>query len=218
MKRKITTLRYLGISLVVLMGIFVLHACDDACDDVVCINGTKSEDAAGNCQCVCNTGFSGVDCSVEDSCITQNVTCLNGGTCVDGSCDCVVGYEGDSCETESRIVFFGNYFANDVCDSAGTITAYTVDIGTNPANVAGMIITSSFSDDFFVNNINATVTASAAFEIPLQEPDGDDFFVEGSGTISGSTLTINYVITERDPNNSNTILDTDACTGTWDKQ
>lgn len=33
----------------------------------------------------------------EDLC--TNITCLNGGECIDGSCDCAPNYTGESCET-----------------------------------------------------------------------------------------------------------------------
>lgn len=47
---------------------------------------------------VCPEGFSGVHCEVEDVCITQSLDCLNGGACIDGSCDCPDGFSGTNCQ------------------------------------------------------------------------------------------------------------------------
>jgi hypothetical protein len=38
-------------------------------------------------------------CTKKDPC--EGVSCLNGGTCVDGTCNCTTGYEGSLCEKES---------------------------------------------------------------------------------------------------------------------
>ena len=42
-----------------------------------------ADDSGMTYNCSCTLGFSGVNCSVEDECVTQNVTCLNDGVCVD---------------------------------------------------------------------------------------------------------------------------------------
>lgn len=49
-----------------------------------------------------STGSSGTD-----KC--KGVVCNNGGTCKDGTCDCVPGYEGNKCEIISRDKYLGTY-------------------------------------------------------------------------------------------------------------
>lgn len=39
----------------------------------------------------------------------KNVTCLNGGTCVNGTCSCSSGYEGTDCSGVIRKKFIGTY-------------------------------------------------------------------------------------------------------------
>ena len=39
-------------------------------------------------------------CKKEDPDPCEGVTCLNGGTCVNGSCSCPQGYSGPACETQ----------------------------------------------------------------------------------------------------------------------
>ena len=47
----------------------------------------------------------------KDAC--KDVTCQNGGTCSDGNCTCVTGYEGTNCETASRTKFIKQWSASD---------------------------------------------------------------------------------------------------------
>ena len=52
-------------------------------------------------QCVCPTGFTGIDCEVNiDDCV--NVTCQNNGRCIDEVndyyCQCPVTHKGEHCE------------------------------------------------------------------------------------------------------------------------
>lgn len=80
-----------------LLGLFNLASCGDEnlCAIETCNTGTLDEES---CTCDCPDGFSGSSCEVEDLCVTQNVSCENGGTCVDGTCDCPDGFLGDNCE------------------------------------------------------------------------------------------------------------------------
>ena len=34
--------------------------------------------------------------------LCENITCLNGGVCNAGVCDCTAGYTGDSCQTGTK--------------------------------------------------------------------------------------------------------------------
>lgn len=49
----------------------------------------------------------------KDKC--KEVVCSNGGACVDGACECALGYEGANCETNSVAKFTGVYNALDNC-------------------------------------------------------------------------------------------------------
>ena len=39
----------------------------------------------------------------------KNVTCNHDGLCIDGTCSCVLGYEGSTCDEETRAKYAGNY-------------------------------------------------------------------------------------------------------------
>lgn len=51
--------------------------------------------------------------SCQDAC---NDACMNDSTCIDGTCLCTEGYEGDSCETEIRGSFIGFWNGNAICN------------------------------------------------------------------------------------------------------
>ena len=85
----------------ILLGVFLffINSCEEENCDLTCENGILNEQ---NCECdPCPEGFSGPDCSIESigvSCTMNPNSCQNGGECVDGQCDCPLGFEGDSCQ------------------------------------------------------------------------------------------------------------------------
>lgn len=141
----------------------------------------------------------------SDAC--ADVVCSNGGACVDGTCACPVGYEGTKCETESRTKFAKSWACNDVTGSSPALVYNCVISAGSAANVTSVIISKTFSDNFFVNNVNATVSGST-ITIANQAPDNDGYYVSGTGTLSNNKINWTYSI--KDPNN-NTL----SYTGTW---
>jgi hypothetical protein len=139
-----------------------------------------------------------------DAC--KDVVCSNGGTCTDGTCACAVGYEGTNCDTESKAKFLKNWTASDLQTGSSVPTPYSCVIATG-AGITNVIIASTFADDFFVNNITATVNGNT-ITIGNQEPDSDGYKVSGSGTYTNGSITWNYSLT----NPTNSVLN---YTGTW---
>lgn len=149
----------------------------------------------------------------QDEC--KDVVCNNGGTCVSGDCVCATGYEGNNCETETRTRFVGTWNASDLLNGTSTTLVYTVAIAPG-SNINSVIISKAFSEDFFNNNLTATVanslTGGTTITIPDQRPDANgDFRVTGSGTFTNGRITWTYTLTEISSGRTQTY------TGTWAK-
>ncbi len=59
------------------------------------------------------------------------VTCANGGSCINDTCRCPVGYEGVSCQTQSRQKFLGSWQVFERGSASGTHNPYQVSIQSN---------------------------------------------------------------------------------------
>lgn len=144
----------------------------------------------------------------KDEC--KDVNC-NTGTCneSDGSCTCPTGFEGTSCETEMRTKFYKNNTAWNATDRK---TGSTTDLVYTSSVVPGTAITEvkigNFSD-LFNNSVTATVSGTT-INVALQEPDNDNYTVEGSGTYNAADKTITWNYKLKSP-----ITGEQSYTGTW---
>jgi hypothetical protein len=143
-------------------------------------------------------------CQDEDLC--KGVTCQNGGTCADGDCNCVAGYEGTNCETVSRAKIIASYSVAETCSITGAAN-YSVAITTSGTDIAKVLITP------FAGYPGLTATATIdgnSLTIPSQTVSGYTF--SGTGTVNnaGASITMNYTITAGGQ--------TESCPGTWTKQ
>jgi hypothetical protein len=106
---------------------------------------------------------------------------------------CDIGYEGSDCKTEVRTKFIKTWNAEDVPPS-GSKLLYTCPIATSTSSVSSVIISKSFADNYFENNLNATISGSTITVSP-QIPDGDGYKVEGTGTLANGKIQWTYTIT-----------------------
>ena len=141
----------------------------------------------------------------DDPC--KDVTCLNGGTCVSGTCNCAAGYEGTDCSTKTQDRYVGSYSAIDVC-SSGTYN-YNATVTASSTDLTKVLMTNfgGFGSSVVVN---ATVDGSS-FTVPSQT--FGSVSISGSGTLASDGLTINVTYTANDTGGGS-----DQCSGTWDKQ
>lgn len=144
----------------------------------------------------------------KDPC--KDVICLNAGTCVLGICDCLTGYEGDDCGTESRSKILGTYEVTDDCSLSGT-TIFNVIVTKSGTSVTDILISNFYNQ--FQQSVVATVDGNV-ITIADQDPDGNSFTVGGSGTYDSSTSSITFSYSIEDEINQNN----DVCTSVWVKQ
>jgi len=135
--------------------------------------------------------------SCDDPC--KDVTCLNGGTCLEGTCECPTGYEGTDCGTAVNAKFAGTFnMASSMCDTTDN-NNYPVALIASETDVTAFTIGGIYENGL-ANTVNATVNlgSTSTFTIPNQTFTDDDlgggFTIEGSGSLEGSTLTITYSI------------------------
>jgi hypothetical protein len=126
----------------------------------------------------------------------ENVICLNGGSCLDGNCQCPVGYEGVKCEIKWNQKFVGNYTTTDNCYT-GTNGFYDVDITPNTLE-ANKIVIYNLGIVCPSHQIDATINPEkTSFIINMQKTCGD-IYSSGYGNISTNGNYINVYLKSRD--------------------
>lgn len=185
--------RQIALSAMITLSAFaavVYTSCSkDACKGVTCNNGGTC--SGGNCTCL--THFTGVHC--------DSLVCNNGGTYNGSSCTCATGYEGTYCDTLSRAKFLKSWSASDMTGSTSVVYTANIAAGTGVTQV----LIGNFSN-FFTNNTTATISGNT-ITISLQAPDGNNYQVQGSGTLSAGVITWSYTITDG--------ISPQTYTGTW---
>ena len=133
--------------------------------------------------------------SCADPC--KDIECQNGGTCVEGTCNCAEGYEGTNCETAMRDKFVSSYSATETCANfPGQTFNSTMVISASNASALKVVITNIYENGWSVvadisgDNLSFTNVDIAGL------PAG--FVVKATGTANlvGTVLTMNYTITE----------------------
>lgn len=184
----------------------------DPCKNFACVNGDPQEDF-NDCVCICKAGWSGSDCTLEDKCITRNVRCLNCGDyrCCDsktGRCNCLTGYEGDSCQILSRARFLNNndedstlWRFTDTC--ALQILSDTVKIKKGSSNTS-LSLFNIFGIDPTVP-VKVNMTGTHTFSLPVITIIDSDTVSTLRGTLTQDNQRIK--VTYR--------LNTTGCSGMW---
>jgi hypothetical protein len=128
----------------------------------------------------------------------MDITCYNGGVCVEEICDCVEGYEGPYCQMEVRSRFFGIYNVSGIVECSDS---------TNSSFDALMTIGASESGvrNIYLNLLGITLTAATSRSsfniIPFTQ---GDYTYTGSGSRVGTS--ISFVINEENTSISQTCI------------
>jgi len=62
---------------------------------------------------ICLVAMMAIMQSCKDEC--KDVNCQNGGSCIEGTCECLEGFSGTNCETRGIDAFIGAWTGNNVC-------------------------------------------------------------------------------------------------------
>ena len=135
----------------------------------------------------------------EDAC--KDVTCLNGGTCLEGICQCTAGYEGTDCGTAYNAKFQGTYNQSaSLCDTV-SLNVHPIAVTPDASNPSKITV-----GGLYENPVGTTVSATIdAANTNMFTIDDNETFVDsgpgnptlritGTGTLSddGTTLTVTY--------------------------
>lgn len=142
-------------------------------------------------------------CGDSDPC--KDVECGNG-TCFEGDCVCDVGYAKDA-SGQCTLKFTGQYAVAEDCSNSAP-SSYTITL-TEGASGNEVNITNFWG--LFKNVVKASVDGNT-ITIARQEPDNDEFFVQGSGSISqeGNQIVITLTYTVSDESGPTPV--NDVCT------
>jgi len=174
------------------------------------------------CLCICDSGWDGQDCTLEDKCVTGNVQCVTGqGSCdhLTGRCICKTGFEGDSCQLFSRDRFLDNgqsglWSAVDtckLCESCLPVFFSYDSIIIQPGSDNRKI------DIYNVKNLDNTVFITANVNVTTfnQTSSFVDFgeirisSLEGTISEDSTIIQVSYVSSEASSSN---------CSGRWIRQ
>ncbi|MGB0368432.1 MAG: calcium-binding EGF-like domain-containing protein [Flavobacteriales bacterium] len=123
-----------------------------------------------------------VSCTTDEC---KDVDCGDNGTCVEGDCECDLGYEGTNCETLTNAAFVGSFNVTETCSQSTDTYAVTV-----AATNATTLTISNIYDAGLV--VNGTINADGGVSIASQ-PFGTGT-ISGSVTTNGGVITINFTI------------------------
>lgn len=126
---------------------------------------------------------------------TKCIVCAYGGSCINDTCRCLTGYEGPTCETISREVFFGNWQVFEKGSNTNT-SQYGVSIQSSSAGISNVIISNFYN--YFTQPVQAVINKDT-ITIPNQEMQGKVIFGVGfmnptTTGIADQALTLRYEV------------------------
>jgi len=144
----------------------------------------------------------------------ENITCLNGGTCRNGRCQCPVGFEGVRCETKWTDRWIGTYTVDDRCRQVGLIPQYEGRV--SPSTIYPDVVYLEPFGDLTCEGrqavkVEGRLLSGKEIRIEQQAVCNRRYSIAGDGTYDGNRRAFNITYTFRD---FQTGL-TDTCTATW---
>ncbi len=157
--------------------------------------------------------------SCKDAC--GEITCLNGGTCDDGTCQCPEGFSGETCELANNSMTIDDLTGSYLFDTIETRCVFTpsipgflenfdetatqvvIIVEADPNNSNGLMFTDTINDLTFTAEIQGAISDSTNYIIPNQPvtlPGQYGAFVQdgeisGSGYVAGSNVVYSATLT-----------------------
>lgn len=133
--------------------------------------------------------------SCSDPC--NDINCLNGGICLEGTCDCPEGYIGATCATEYRTALLGSWTKTTIsCDEDPYEDDSTI-IEIDPDNILGLIITIDEGRFYTIIDTSGNLTIPSGNVVDVTDSEAIAN-ISGSGTLTEAGGTIDVVVFELD--------------------
>lgn len=135
----------------------------------------------------------------KDEC--KDVTCQNGGVCSGGSCTCVTGVTGNRCETIYKDSYKNTYKGTGTDNTGGTYTnfrlVFSAPSSTTDFTTMTLQIQDASGGSVGVPIVNITLSGftSSGATYTITSTTSAGFTYTGSGSISGSTASMNLIET-----------------------
>ena len=110
---------------------------------------------------------------------------------------CQVGYENPNCSIEIRNQYENLNYTVTESKNGDSAYTYAATIVSSPQGILRVQLT-NIANNFLVNNVTASVTATDTLTIAYQAPDSNGHYIQGIGVLTGNTLALNYAITYPD--------------------
>ena len=137
---------------------------------------------------------------------------MNDSICIDGTCACDVGYEGEFCETETRESLIGFWNGGAMCDGENNgginmeITrdegsTIIVDISFQLTNFSIGLVGYQVELEGFVNEANTILIPETTLLT-----SNDLLIIDGNGSLAGDVLTMNMKFIIQNQSTSNCVF------------
>jgi hypothetical protein len=145
--------------------------------------------------------FTAPSCT-QDPCVSKKITCANGGTCLEGVCTCVDGYQGDLCADLSRTNFLNS-------NGLATWKVTVGNDGCNPISYWDMIFSvASANEEMTITGMAGYIGASGNVKVK-----GKTFSLKANVTAGIVTITEYNGTLNTDGTVSGTFKSTDTAGG-----
>lgn len=126
-----------------------------------------------------------VSCNT-DKC--KDVVCKNGGTCLEGTCDCATGYYGSFCDSTYSTKLTGSYTCNETCPGVVAGANWSSIVSISSTTATNVVVT-----NFGNSGVSATLSVADG-TVTVNPFTVGSFNVTGSGTYSGNVISITYTL------------------------